>query len=183
MEAPFGETHAAYVGGVGGAHSVGVAEHNLGGPASEVDDDERSTRGVEFADSTGEGQACFLVAGDDLGLGAGYHGTEHLTGHREEVLAVARVAGRGGGHHAHRGGTCLADQVGVLHQRDPRAFDRFRRETTGGVDALAEPHDLHQTGDVGETAVLRDVGDQQTNGVGAAVDSRDPHCSSPRSSA
>ncbi len=37
-----------------------------------------------------------------------------------------------------------------------------------GVDALSEAHDPHQTSDVGETAVLAGVGDQQTNRVGAA---------------
>ena len=88
-----------------------------------------------------ERQPCLLVAGDDLGPGAGDDGAEHLAGHREEVFPVGCVAGGGCGDHAHGGGAGVRDHLRVLAQRDPGAFDGLGREAPGRVDALSQPHD------------------------------------------
>ena len=55
------------------------------------------------------------------------------------------------------------------------ARERLGREPPGAVDALAEPHDLHLAVQVDERARLGvDVGDEQADRVGAAVDRGDP---------
>ena len=62
---------------------------------------------------------------------------------------------------------------GVLGERAPGALDRFGGEAPGRVDALPEPDDPHLAVHIGEAGRRDDVGDQQANGVGAAVDRGD----------
>ena len=67
------------------------------------------------------------------------------------------------------------DDARVTSQRAQRAVQRRGRQPAGGIDALAEPDDLHPPVHVGEPARHRvHVGDQQPQRVGPAVDGRDP---------
>ena len=62
------------------------------------------------------------------------------------------------------------DQGGVLVDRRERARQRLVGEPAGRVDALAEPDHPR----LAHAAPCRQVGDQQLDGVGAAVDRGDP---------
>ena len=86
------------------------------------------------------------------------------------------VAAGGGGHKAHRLGPVFADQGGVIRGGRERALQRFGSKLAGGVHALAEPHHAHlpdHVGEFGRAVTAVDVGDQQADGVGTAVDGSD----------
>ena len=150
------------------------ADHQLRGAAADVHHQERPGRRVELADGAGEGQLGLLVAGDDLRVLA-ERGVHHLG----EVAAVGGVPGGRGGDHpgAHRTGG--ADHRGVVGERAPGAVERVLGQPPGGVDALAEPDHPHLAVHVDQlrsaVPVPGHVGDQQPDGIRAAVDGRDPH--------
>ena len=70
------------------SHVVG-ADHALGGPAADVDDEERSVARVEVGGGAGEAQRSLLVAAEQLRARA-----DHRLGRGEEVLGVAGVPRR-----------------------------------------------------------------------------------------
>src|SRR5699024_11149725 len=92
-----GEAHAADVEGAPGDDLVGAADH-LGGAAPDVDDEVGTIEAglLQAAGGAGEAQRRLLVAGDDL------RGDLQLPEGRanalEELLGIARVPGRRGGH-------------------------------------------------------------------------------------
>ena len=71
-------------------------------------------------------------------------------------------------------------RLGVLGSTRRRCAPAPRGAAAGAVDALAEPDDLHPRSRSTSDPRRVDVGDQQPDRVGAAVDRRDPRHASPR---
>ena len=151
-----------------------AAEDELGGAAADVGDQVRrralasaaSARAGQFPGRAGEGELCLLVARDDLRRDA-----EHVSHPFGELRGVGRVPGRAGRHHPDGFRLGLGDQVRVLAQRGHGPVEGRRRQPPGAVDALAQPDDPHLPGQVGQRRRERaDVGDEQPDGIGAAVD-------------
>ena len=71
-----------------------VAQHHLGRSATEVDDDERRSGGIQFADRAVERQRGLLVAGDHLGHAPGTTApsTSAVIAKNSSRLAASRVA-------------------------------------------------------------------------------------------
>ena len=92
--------------------------------------------------------------------------------HVTEVLRVGGVPAGRGGAHPHPGHAELGDLGGITQQRLAGALDRGRCEHPGPVDTLTETDDLHPAAHVDQLVAV-DVGDQQADGVGAAVDGGD----------
>ena len=152
---------------------VGVvgAEHELGGSATDVDD-EVGRRRVEVGGRAEERERGLFLTGEELGRDA-----ERVERGGEEVVAVGRVARRARGRGAHAFDAVLVDRAAVLAQHVDRALDRLRRERTGAVDALAEARDAHAPVERAQLRVAArpvDVGDEQTDRVRPDVDRRDP---------
>ena len=180
-----GDTHAAGVQADGGTGLI-HAQDQLGGAAPEVDNEPRRRcalarprRALVFTgtqERAGEGQAGLLLAADDLGLDA-----QQAPDPGHEVLAVAGVAGGGGGYeapHVAPGGDAQLGAVGgVGGHGGQSALQGLGVEQAGAVHALAQAHDLvtaaqHlQAGTPGVVAV--GPGDEEADGVGAAVDCGD----------
>ena len=107
VQVPLGQPDAADVDRAGRPHAGGVAEHELGRAAADVDDQERRPRrraavrrgrGVERGGGAEEGQLRLLAAGDRRpAAGRGWPRTIVL-----EVGAVGGVAGGAGGDHPDR---------------------------------------------------------------------------------
>src|SRR5690606_10387804 len=66
----------------------------------------------------------------------------------------------------------LRDEVRVLLADREGALERVRVEGTGPIDALSQSDDPHLTVDLRHRAVLRDVRDEESEGVGSAVEGR-----------
>ena len=71
-----------------------------------------------------------------------------------------------------------AQQPGVVGECRAGPHQGVGRESTRGVDTLAEPDDAHLAMNVAEPAV-GEIGDQQADGVGSAVDRGDPAMRAP----
>jgi hypothetical protein len=67
----------------------------------------------------------------------------------------------------------LGDHCRVLLGNGEGSGQRLGMEFAGGIDALPEPYDPGTPVDLGQSAAAVGVGDQQPDGVGAAVDDRD----------
>ena len=175
-EVSLGHPDTADVDRAGGLDVVGAADE-LGRAAAEVDDEvgPGDALGREAARRTGERQCGLLVTGDDLGRDLGAEVLDEGRVHAlDEVRGVARVAGRRGGDEAHVHGAQLTARGGILPRDGERALHRLGGDDTGAVDPVAEADDLHPAQHVGERPCLRvDVGDEQADRVGAAVDRAD----------
>src|SRR5664280_244861 len=91
------------------------------------------------------------------------------------VTDILGVAGGRGGTQPDPLGAQLTDLLGVLPQNGERPGERVRVQPTGPVDFLAEAHDLHPAQHVVQSSGRRvDVGHQQAQRVGAAVQRRNP---------
>ena len=105
--------------------------------------------------------------------GSGQHlgrDPEYLLDLAGELRRVARVPGGAGGHHAHRAGRRVRDDVRVVAQHTGGPGERLGRQPPGLVDPLAQPDDLHPARHVGELGPVKvDVRDQQPQRVRAAV--------------
>jgi hypothetical protein len=163
-QAALGDPHAADVDRTRAddvrAHPVPGADDHLGRAAADVGDHERAVVGIEVADRAGEAQPGLLVAGDHLRLDA-----QHVSGHAEELVAVRRVAGGGGGDHADPLGTLAPADRRVVGEGRAGALECRGTEPPGGVDSLAEADDAHLAMDVaqvrGPVTADRHVGHQQ----------------------
>src|SRR5690606_24994532 len=93
----------------------------------------------------------------------------------DEEVAVRGVAGGGGRHEAHvvAGHAVLGDELLVAPGGVEGALDGDRVEAAGAVHAEAEPDHLEAALEVDQRAVGLPAGDQQADGVGAAVDGGD----------
>ena len=98
MQLLLGDPHASHVDGQR-ALRLGRAGHELGRPATDVDDEERPVSRIEVSRRATEREASLFVARQQLGLDA-----HDLFRHREEVVAVRGVTGgrrRGDAHVVH----------------------------------------------------------------------------------
>ena len=175
-EVSLGQAHAADVDRARCLDVVGAA-HELRRPPAEVDDEVGAghAEGRQTAGRTGEGEGRLLLAAHDLGRDVSaevlVEGGAHAV---DELRGVARVAGGRGGHEADPLGAQLTARHGILPRDAQRALHRLGGDRPGAVDAVAEPHDLHAALEVDERAGRRvDVGDEQADRVGAAVDRAD----------
>ncbi len=98
------------------------ADHALGGPAADVDHEERPVGSASrLGGGSREAEAALLVAAQQLRPGA-----HDLLGRAEEVLAVAGVTGRAGGGDPHPLHAVLVHRLPVLAEHGERALDRRR---------------------------------------------------------
>ena len=178
-EVALGQAHAADI--ETDRSSRGVHTQNqLGGASPEIDDEPRRRPAVRrlacAQEGAGEGQSGLLLAGDHLGGHA-----EQAPDALHEVLAVAGVAGGGGGHETAIPLPRLHAEIGaiggiVLH-------DGERPLQGGGVEHAGAVHSLPKTDDLIATtqrlqmgapgSVPDQVGNEQANRIGAAVDGGD----------
>ncbi len=147
------------------------ATDELGRPAADVDDEERTlhARRDEVAGCAEERQPGLLDTADHLGRDVEV--AERLAHTSDELVSVGGIPGCGGGDEADVVHGILAALLGVFARHRQRAGQRVGRQHPGLVDPVAQPDDLHPTHDVGEsTRPGVDISDQQPNRVGAAVD-------------
>ena len=145
--------------------AVGTA-HELGRPTPDVDH-QRGLRS-QLRGRTEERGPGLRVTGQDLGVL-----TQHGMDGGPELVGVLGVPRRGGGAETHRVDPHLADRERVLARRRDGALDRGRIEASGAVDALPQAHDPHVADQVVGTPVGAEIGDQEPDRVGPAVDRRD----------
>src|SRR5699024_986003 len=89
----------------------------------------------------------------------------------DEVVTVGGVPGGGGGHEPQLAGTVVLDQPGVPAGGLEGAIHGRGVETAGAIDPVAQAHHLQVALEVDEPVRgLVAAGDQQTDGVGSAVD-------------
>ncbi len=168
VEVPLGHPHRADVEGQP-CPRRGVAEDELGRPAAQVDDQVRAGVARRHARRRApEGQLGLLLAGHDLRVD-----TDGGADAGRERVPVARVAGGRRRDEAHARGPRLGDDGGVLAGGGERALQRLRGELAGAVDPLPQPDDLQAAVHLRQGAVVVDVGDEEADGVGAAVDGGD----------
>src|SRR5699024_5676853 len=116
-----------------------------------------------------EGQRGLLVSGDHFGGDA-----EDVPDAVDEHVAVGGVAGGGGGHEADPLGAVVGDQVPVAACGVQGALDSLGVEAAGAVDPVSQADHLQAAFEVHQRPGARvTAGDQQTDGVGAAVDRGD----------
>ena len=130
----------------------------------------RRRGGVERGGGAEEGQLGLLAARDDVRR-LPERGQHHLL----EVRAVGGVAGGAGGDHAHR----RRPELAGLARRTRRAPTRVRSIASGASRPVASTPWPSRTTSIRRSRsvcapVGRDVGDEQPDGVGAAVDGGDP---------
>ena len=129
VEELLGEPDAADVDRHDALDVVG-ADDELGGPAADVDDEERAEGGVEVAGGPDERQAPLLVAADSSSGRAPTTSLDRV----EELVAVGRVAGGGGGRDPHP-----VDAVLVEDRRGSRAGTASVRSTASSARRPVAP--------------------------------------------
>ena len=108
-------------------YTVGRAQHQLGRPAADVDDEDRVAGcGPKVADGAVEGERRLLVTGDDLGLDA-----QPGADAGDEDVGVLGVPGGRGGAEPDPGHAVRGDQRGVLVDRGEGPLQRLVREPPG----------------------------------------------------
>src|SRR5206468_7297579 len=120
-----------------------VAEDELGGPSSDVEDVEGPVAGIESARAAEERERRLTLAGDHFEVGAG-----ELADGVGEFLAVRGVARRARGADADAFGAERARTPAVPRHHGQRPRERFRIQPAGPVDALAETRDHHAPGEL-----------------------------------
>ena len=170
---PLGHPHAADVDRASRLDVIRTA-HQLGRAAAEVDHEVGAGHAdrPQVAGGAGEREPRLGVTGDDLGRDVEV--AERLAHPGDELPRVARVPRGRGRDEAHPADAERSALLGVLAGHGQGARHRLGGDDAGAVDALPEPHDLHPAHDVGQQAVVTDVGDEQAQRVGAAVDGGHP---------
>lgn len=112
-------------------------------------------------------------------LGAGEHlGAHPESGHHpvEEVRPVGRIASGGSSGKANGCYPCLLAHPRVNFYLLEGALERFGSEVPGGIHALAQVNNFHVASDIaqGTTVYAWNIGNEETDGIGAAVNTGDP---------
>ena len=141
---PLGHPHRADVQRPGGV-DLAVTEHELGGAAADVDDEERPGQvpALQRAGRAVVGKGCLLVAAEHLGVDTEplVHGRRRNTA----ALAASRVAEVAQKRTA--SAPCERSRSAYSSTAAQRSPDRLLGEPSGAVDVLTEPHDAGFAGE------------------------------------
>ena len=167
-EVPLGQPDGADVEAEPRADAVWARDHELGGAATDVEDERRPVEATVARDAA-EGQLGLILAAEELGREA--VAPFDLAQERLAVLRVSDGARRNQECSLGAEALCLPPVVG---EHVPHARDRKRQEASARIHAFAEAGDFLPRDDVLHAAVV-DVGDEQPRGVRPLVDRGDAH--------
>ncbi len=137
---------------------------DLGGPATDVDDHDRTVAAGEPGGGPRIRERTLLLAAQEFGDDTG-----RLRRGAEEVVSVGRVTHRRRGHESCPAAPLAVHDGAELAQGGECAFHGLGLEQAALVHALPEARDAHLAGE----RSTRRVRDQQTGGVGPAVECGD----------
>ena len=171
------QAHTTNIDAAGSLHTRLVAEHELSRTAAQVKHQGVTVAVTDSAHRTREGQRCFFVPANDLGLN-----TQNLADTVHKHLTVTRITGRTGRHETHRISAVLLQQLRILTRRSESTVQRLLRQPAGRVHALTQTHNAHLTHNVLQDGLLDPVhhlssgiSNQQANRVRTAVNRTNAH--------